>query len=375
MISFPQQLAQLRVEHETLIARPNVLDPTWHNGLFDRYRYPVVTAAHIPIDWRYDLNPQSNPYLSERLGVNAVFNAGAIEIANRILIVCRVEGADRKSFFAVAESPNGIDHFRFWDEPIELPVDGVLDLHTFNPREIKDLVPDYLAACRAKGIYQVRILEFRDAREVRNEFHFFISAAGRVHGYRGNCQGEADHELLVERLVLVRKVHAPALPFILNTVVGFDKIPLIERVTASVIENERFDKGEHQLAIQVLHLIPRKLVTESGEISPAIVEVESEACRRDAGHVRVIADIGVGGKKLGERIAGLKPYVGKLAAFVRKSQQVAPVAAQLVPLAEPEIENVAVNGRPGGIGVLFAEYSNNTGGSSLVRCVTAELSS
>jgi 4-O-beta-D-mannosyl-D-glucose phosphorylase len=128
------RLAHLRAAYQTLIARPNVVDPDWPNGLFERYRYPVVTAAHIPIEWRYDLNPQANPHLIERLGVNAVFNAGAIEIAGRILIVCRVEGADRKSFFAVAESPNGIDHFQFWDEPIVLPETADPDINVYDMR-------------------------------------------------------------------------------------------------------------------------------------------------------------------------------------------------------------------------------------------------
>jgi 4-O-beta-D-mannosyl-D-glucose phosphorylase len=134
MTLFQSRLAHLRAAHEALITRPNVIDPDWHNGLFERYRYPVVTAAHVPIEWRYDLNPQANPYLIERLGVNAVFNAGAIELDGKILVVCRVEGADRKSFFAVAESPNGVDHFRFWDEPIELPENAEPDTNVYDMR-------------------------------------------------------------------------------------------------------------------------------------------------------------------------------------------------------------------------------------------------
>jgi 4-O-beta-D-mannosyl-D-glucose phosphorylase len=134
MTWFQTRLAHLRAEHEMLITCPNVIDPDWHNGLFERYRYPVITAAHAPIDWRYDLNPQTNPYLIERLGVNAVFNAGAIEIAGKILVVCRVEGADRKSFLAVAESPNGIDHFQLWDEPIEMPETAEPDTNVYDMR-------------------------------------------------------------------------------------------------------------------------------------------------------------------------------------------------------------------------------------------------
>ena len=94
------------------------MDTAWDNGLYLRYRYPVVTAAHVPLAWRYDLSPASNPFLLERQGVNAAFNAGAIELDGKILLVVRVEGWDRKSFFAVAESANGIDGFRFWAEPL-----------------------------------------------------------------------------------------------------------------------------------------------------------------------------------------------------------------------------------------------------------------
>ena len=134
---FQSRLAHLRAAQEALITRPNVIDPDWNNGLFERYRYPVVTAAHVPIEWRYDLNPQTNPYLMERLGVNAVFNAGAIEIDGKILVVCRVEGADRKSFFAVAESPNGVDNFQFWDEPIVMPETADPDINVYDMRVVQ----------------------------------------------------------------------------------------------------------------------------------------------------------------------------------------------------------------------------------------------
>jgi 4-O-beta-D-mannosyl-D-glucose phosphorylase len=92
----------------------------FYNGIYDRYRYPVLTREHIPLTWKYDLNPETNPFFMERLGVNAVFNAGAIELGGKIYLVARVEGNDRKSFFAVAESESGIDGFHFWDYPILL---------------------------------------------------------------------------------------------------------------------------------------------------------------------------------------------------------------------------------------------------------------
>jgi 4-O-beta-D-mannosyl-D-glucose phosphorylase len=91
------------------------------NGVFDRYINPVLTGDHAPLFWRYDLNPETNPLLLERFGIHAAFNAGAIKFNGRYLLMARVEGNDRKSFFAVAESPNGIDHFKFWDYPVKLP--------------------------------------------------------------------------------------------------------------------------------------------------------------------------------------------------------------------------------------------------------------
>ena len=91
------------------------------NGIYEKYVYPILTAEHTPLEWRYDFNEQDNPFLMQRIMMNAVLNAGAIKLDGRYLLVCRVEGADRKSFFAVAESPNGIDQWRFWEEPITMP--------------------------------------------------------------------------------------------------------------------------------------------------------------------------------------------------------------------------------------------------------------
>ena len=105
---------------EKLIARKN-RKSDFYNGVFDRYEDPVLTRNHAPVEWKYDLNPETNPYFMERLGINAVMNSGAIELDGKFYLVARVEGADRKSFFAVAESETGIDGFRFWDEPVFLP--------------------------------------------------------------------------------------------------------------------------------------------------------------------------------------------------------------------------------------------------------------
>ncbi len=107
-------------KYQRLIERKNVKSDSY-NGIYDRYQYPVLTREHIPLHWRYDLNPETNPYFMERLGVNAVMNSGAIELDGKYYLVARIEGNDRKSFFGVAESDNGIDGFRFWDYPILLP--------------------------------------------------------------------------------------------------------------------------------------------------------------------------------------------------------------------------------------------------------------
>jgi 4-O-beta-D-mannosyl-D-glucose phosphorylase len=117
---FEDRLVQLTTAYEQLIHQPNA-KIEGGNGIFERYKNPVLTAAHAPVFWRYDLNPQTNPYLMERFAINAVFNAGAIKWNGKYLMVARVEGTDRKSFFAVAESPNGIDQFKFWDFPIDMP--------------------------------------------------------------------------------------------------------------------------------------------------------------------------------------------------------------------------------------------------------------
>ena len=120
MNRYNNRLHIIKKEHESLISRKNKMIFS-ENGIFERYKYPILTAAHTPLEWRYDLNPETNPYLMERIGVNATMNSGAIKWNGKYLIIVRVEGNDRKSFFAIAESPNGIDNFRFWEYPIHLP--------------------------------------------------------------------------------------------------------------------------------------------------------------------------------------------------------------------------------------------------------------
>ena len=133
MITFKEKLNTLFDDYNKLITRKNVpLEDG--NGIFTRYKYPILTAAHTPVFWRYDLDPESNPNLMERIGMNATLNSGAIKWNGKYLLVVRVEGADRKSFFAVAESPNGIDNFRFWDYPITMPEDVIPATNIYDMR-------------------------------------------------------------------------------------------------------------------------------------------------------------------------------------------------------------------------------------------------
>ena len=116
-----KSISELISEQEALYNRVNKPDETFYNGLFERYEYPVLTRDHVPVSWRYDFNPKTNPFGMERLGINAVLNSGALYINGKYYLVPRIEGNDRKSFFAVAESDSPVDGFRFWDEPIQLP--------------------------------------------------------------------------------------------------------------------------------------------------------------------------------------------------------------------------------------------------------------
>ena len=134
--AFRKSVAALLTQQEILLKRRNRKSPGG-NGIYERYEFPVLTAAHAPISWRYDLDRKTNPFLMERIGVNAVFNAGAIPFEGKFLVVARVEGVDRKSFFAVAESPNGTDNFRFWEYPILMPETDDPDTNVYDMRLVK----------------------------------------------------------------------------------------------------------------------------------------------------------------------------------------------------------------------------------------------
>lgn len=133
---FFSRLAALEREQDKLLHESNK-KVGLGNGVIDRYANPILTAQHTPLIWRYDLNPESNPYLMERFGINAVLNAGAIKWNDKYLVVARVEAIDRKSFFAVAESPNGVDHFKFWDYPVIMPETSVPDTNIYDMRLVQ----------------------------------------------------------------------------------------------------------------------------------------------------------------------------------------------------------------------------------------------
>ncbi|MEN9525880.1 MAG: hypothetical protein RL447_738 [Bacteroidota bacterium] len=132
-MTFAQRENQLRSQQEALFRLTNTPVLQDH-GWYERYALPVLTAQHVPLHWRFDLNEATNPYLLERFSINAVLNAGAIFWKGRYLVIARVEGVDRKSFFAIAESPNGIDQFRFWDHPVVIPQLDEPDTNVYDMR-------------------------------------------------------------------------------------------------------------------------------------------------------------------------------------------------------------------------------------------------
>lgn len=134
--NFLKRLEMLEKSHKELINRPNEKADAG-NGIYCRYKNPVLTANHAPLFWRYDLDAETNPYLMERIGINSVLNAGAIKLNGKYYLVARVEGSDRKSFFAVAESDNGVDGFRFWDYPVLMPQTAVEDTNIYDMRVVQ----------------------------------------------------------------------------------------------------------------------------------------------------------------------------------------------------------------------------------------------
>ncbi|MFD0670775.1 glycosidase [Cohnella sp. GCM10027633] len=136
MSEFMNKLRGLKAGHDALINRPNK-PAAQGNGIYDRYENPILTNEHAPIHWRYDLNPETNPFLMERIGVNAAFNPGAIELNGKYYLMVRTEGVDRKSFFAVAESDSPTEGFKFWDYPVRLPETEDPDVNVYDMRLVK----------------------------------------------------------------------------------------------------------------------------------------------------------------------------------------------------------------------------------------------
>ena len=170
MNRYNNRLHILKKEHESLISRKNKIIFS-ENGIFERYKYPILTAAHTPLEWRYDLNPETNPYLMERIGVNATMNSGAIKWNGKHLMIVRVEGNDRKSFFAIAESPNGIDNFRFWEYPIHLPDTDPSETNVYDIR---------LTAHEDGWIYGIFCSESLDPNAAPGDLSSAIAKAGIV---------------------------------------------------------------------------------------------------------------------------------------------------------------------------------------------------
>lgn len=167
---FTTRLNLITNKHKQLIERKNKIEER-SNGIFERYQFPILTADHAPLNWRFDLSPERNPFLMERLGINAVFNAGAIKWEGKYLLAARVEGWDRKSFFAIAESPNGIDQFRFWDRPISLPQTDDPDVNVYDMR---------LTAHEDGWVYGIFCTERKDPNAPEGDTSSAVANAGIV---------------------------------------------------------------------------------------------------------------------------------------------------------------------------------------------------
>ncbi len=166
-MDFDEKLKVLVKDHEALLKRKN--RAVYVNGVYERYEFPVLTAAHAPLSWRYDLDESTNPFLMERFGIHAAFNSGAIKWGDRYLLCVRVEGADRKSFFAMAESPDGVDNFRFWDRPVTMPEWGEPATNIYDMR---------LIAHEDGWVYGVFCVERKDPAAAPGDLSSAVAAAG-----------------------------------------------------------------------------------------------------------------------------------------------------------------------------------------------------
>lgn len=170
MNDFNLQLKELHRKYDDLIFRVNIREED-SNGIVWRYKYPVVTHRHVPLSWRYDLNPETNPFCMERIGANAAFNSGAIKWNGKYLLMLRMEGVDRKSYFAVAESPNGVDNFRFWERPVTIP--------DIDPKET-NIYDMRLTAHEDGWIYGIFCSESLDPKASAGDLSSAVAAAGII---------------------------------------------------------------------------------------------------------------------------------------------------------------------------------------------------
>lgn len=169
--NFDKRKTEIKTEFQQLIEKKNEVQSTVGNGIFNRYKNPVVTANHTPLEWRYDFNEATNPFLMERIGINATFNAGAMKWNGNYILVVRVEGADRKSFFAIAESPNGVDNFKFWDKPCVIPQTELPDTNIYDMRLINH---------QDGWIYGIFCTERKDPNAGKSDTSSAIANAGIV---------------------------------------------------------------------------------------------------------------------------------------------------------------------------------------------------
>lgn len=169
---FNTRFNEVSEEFEKLVTQKNSPENHAGNGIFTRYKNPVVTAAHTPLEWRFDMDAERNPFFMERFGINAAFNAGAMKWNDKYILSVRVEGYDRKSFFAIAESPNGIDNFRFWEKPVVIPqIEGNPDTNVYDMRLIHH---------EDGYIYGIFCTERKDPNALKGDTSMAIANAGIV---------------------------------------------------------------------------------------------------------------------------------------------------------------------------------------------------
>lgn len=168
---FQKRKNEIEKEFQELIEKKNEPQSNVGNGIYERYKNPIITANHTPLEWRYDLNESTNPYGMERIGINAAFNSGAIKWNNKYILAVRVEGVDRKSFIAIAESPNGVDNFKFWDKPCVLPQTAEPDTNVYDMRLINH---------EDGWIYGIFCTERKDPKAAAGDTSSAIANAGIV---------------------------------------------------------------------------------------------------------------------------------------------------------------------------------------------------